>query len=163
MPNWCNNTLRINGTAEEIAQLNWKDNDSFFAPFIPRPENIGDDWYDWSLRNWGCKWDCQVEIVDDSDDYLEIQLNTPWSPPLSGILKLSILFPNCTFELKYSEPGCDFQGQAIYENGKEIEHLQTSFYGDETKCLECGETYRPEVDLDGDITYNYCYHCHTEF
>ncbi len=39
MPNWCNNTLIINGTAEEVGKMNWqKEEKLLFAKLIPERE-----------------------------------------------------------------------------------------------------------------------------
>lgn len=38
-----------------------------------------DNWYDWSLNNWGCKWDANSERVEDGD--YEFRFETPWGEP----------------------------------------------------------------------------------
>jgi len=44
--------------------------------------NQDDRWYDWRCNNWGTKWGaCEVEVVQNDEDFLEITFNTAWSPP----------------------------------------------------------------------------------
>ena len=41
-----------------------------------------DRWYDWRLKHWGTKWPaCEVEVVQDDEDLLEVTFNTAWCPP----------------------------------------------------------------------------------
>lgn len=45
-------------------------------------------WYEWSIRNWGCKWNasnCKVSPAD-SENMVYIEFTSPWSPP-EGVLK----------------------------------------------------------------------------
>lgn len=40
------------------------------------------NWYDWSVKHWGTKWNAyDAKIVDNKPKYLAIQFNTAWSPP----------------------------------------------------------------------------------
>lgn len=90
MPNWCTNTLVIQGDPEEMEQLvRIVEEDS--KPFslnsvIKMPQELKDqsspvrdevvgksnlekygakDWYDWAIKNWGTKWDVDARIVSD--------------------------------------------------------------------------------------------------
>ncbi len=50
-------------------------------------EGKPNNWYVWSLNNWGTKWNSQdAEIVNESDTHVEYCFRTAWSPPL-GITK----------------------------------------------------------------------------
>lgn len=69
-----------------------------------------DNWYDWSVKNWGTKWNAygQSELSPN-----QIQFDTAWSSPEPVIAKLSTLFPELTFEVEYDiEGGC---GNGVYE------------------------------------------------
>lgn len=90
MPNWCTNTLVIQGDPEDMEQLvRIVEGDS--TPFslssvIKMPQELKDqsspvrdevvsksnlekygakDWYDWAIKNWGTKWDVDARIVSD--------------------------------------------------------------------------------------------------
>ena len=139
MPNWCSNSLKIEGTAKELKKFKKKlDIENFLGSFIPIPpelvnrqspskttntinptkeemkENIEkikliklygvENWYDWSIKNWGTKWDMN-EVYDpesnkdienaDDDEYqtLEYSFESPWSPPIQGLENISKLYP----------------------------------------------------------------------
>ena len=36
--------------------------------FIPMPEDIGDEWFDWCVDNWGTKWDIGADIGTDKEE-----------------------------------------------------------------------------------------------
>jgi hypothetical protein len=40
------------------------------------------DWYDWSVQNWGTKWNAySFELVSEDSNTLNVQFDTAWSPP----------------------------------------------------------------------------------
>lgn len=47
-----------------------------------------DNWYDWSLNNWGCKWNANSEPVEDGD--YEFRFETPWGEPEGFIKKFAL-------------------------------------------------------------------------
>jgi hypothetical protein len=51
--------------------------------YITNYEQYGSaDWYDWSCRNWGTKWNASDTCIsrDEADD-LEVHFTTAWNPP----------------------------------------------------------------------------------
>lgn len=48
-----------------------------------------DNWYDWSLRNWGCKWDASMSDPVEDGDY-EFRFETPWGEPEVFIKKFAL-------------------------------------------------------------------------
>lgn len=78
------------------------------------------DWYEWHNKNWGTKWDVMEDGVgfDEDDDCLVASFESAWAPPIAGIIAISELFPDVQFDLRYEEPGCDFEGQFVVLNGK---------------------------------------------
>ena len=97
---------------------------------------VDDSWYNWNNRNWGCKWDASsVELVADEANgenwVLVYKFDTPWSPAVPAMEKLSEQYPTLLLTLEYEEE----QGW-----GGEIEmhHGQISAESDyEDKCYEC--------------------------
>jgi len=147
MPNWCENTLSANGTAEDIsAFVKWLDDKPFsFERIDPTPEELkesvpfsqerkdsgagkeliekfgSDNWYDWRVRNWGCKWDIdenQGKPAHSSAESIGFEFQTPWGPPERAIYTLSLKFPTLTFFLGYYEMGCGFAGETTVKNGE---------------------------------------------
>lgn len=52
------------------------------------------DWYNWSIANWGCKWNaCRPEIVDESNGITCFQFDTPWGCPDAWLQALAEKIP----------------------------------------------------------------------
>jgi hypothetical protein len=109
MPNWCHNQMVIGHSDTKVfkkflhdAGLDkpGKDQQFDFNAVIPMPKEIreaadkreNDDWYDWSVANWGCKWSAfEVESLTDGDHantFIGIRFDTPWDPPRGIVKKL---------------------------------------------------------------------------
>lgn len=72
------------------------------------------DWYDWSIENWGTKWNAHETEIEDN----VIWFDTAWSPVPDLMLKLSSLFPENYFEYDFSDERiCDLCGEFEFENG----------------------------------------------
>jgi len=126
----------------------------------PKVPWSGDNWYDWNIRNWGCKWDVGIaddnHFVDTSMDELKdggVQYNfdTAWSPPSEAIEKLSTQHPNVTFRLYYEEEQ-GWGGEVEYINGEGKTILE---YDD--KCHECDAIN--SMDYCDDCGCNVCLEC----
>lgn len=78
-------------------------NDYPFNQIIPMPDDIergnltmdqrkatnGRNWYDWSIENWGTKWDAyELRVQRLSDTSLYVMMETAWSPPIPIFEKL---------------------------------------------------------------------------
>lgn len=74
------------------------------------------DWYQWSIRNWGTKWDAAESSIEDMlPDWIEINFDTAWGPPIEWVLAVEEIFPALNFQLHYDEPGMAFKG--VYSCG----------------------------------------------
>lgn len=58
-----------------------------------------DNWYDWSLNNWGTKWNA----YDQSDNGDEIVFCTAWSTPVNAMQLLSAKYPEIEFRIQYAD------------------------------------------------------------
>ena len=114
--------------------------DDFSKPIEERLKFIGDNWYDWNVRNWGTKWDVAIhnddkypdtELTTETKDTLIYRFNTAWSPPAEAITKLSEQYPECEITLSFEEEQ-GWGGEIIFANGQgtEIESYQN-------KCRDC--------------------------
>ena len=118
MPNWCQNVAYIKHEDKTeidkiIAELDKKDEAQLFNSLVPNPSG---EWnYDWSVSNWGCKWDASVYEYwyEEEAEHLYISFDTAWGPPTVFYDKLGEL----GFEVRafYREEGMAFAG--IYDNG----------------------------------------------
>ena len=78
MPNWCANNLTIEHEDSAIVDRFVKayERGNTCNEFIPKPENIGDGWWDFCVNNWGTKWD----IGCDNDQRTGKSLNRWFRP-----------------------------------------------------------------------------------
>jgi len=139
MPNWCMNEVEIKGNPEVLKKLVERINkDGLLNSIKPLPKELKDlpsppeskeieekmmekygakDWYDWSVKNWGTKWEIDNEglTVNLEGENLHLVFNSAWSPPV--VAMNTLLLADCVDELRlsYFEPGACFAG--VYDNG----------------------------------------------
>ena len=95
MPNWCNNSLTISHKDADtldnlMAQIRADGDERLFQHIKPMPEELRDttspsdspNWYDWSVDNWGTKWDACSMDYEEYDGIVTFSFDTAWSPPL---------------------------------------------------------------------------------
>ena len=138
MPNWCDNTVMIKGTKEEIVELKEKlydySNKNVFnfeaikkCPQELRSESApqrnqqraailnkkygASDWYQWQVNNWGTKWDTSDSYLDYADEEsASWYFSTAWSPPEGIYNELSRRFPDLSISWFFDEPGMQIAG-----------------------------------------------------
>jgi hypothetical protein len=137
MPNWCSNYLRITSedkTTIDKIRKGIESDEGLFKLFYPIPEELNylvghpptktdeeiqalkekygaTDWYDWSLKNWGCKWDaCDIDIHEDEEDSLSMRFSTPWAPPID-FYKNFVNDYKVEIYADYNEEGMEFCGK----------------------------------------------------
>lgn len=78
------------------------------------------DWYAWSIYNWGTKWNAYETYLETLDEYSVIlSFQTAWSGVPNIIQKLAEMFPNITFDYKYSDEDMGYNcGEGYGENGE---------------------------------------------
>ncbi len=150
MPNWIRNKMFIHGPSASVKQCTLEiasDNEHIsFQKILPRPEDIGDGWYEWSVENWGTKWDVS-ETFEDENGY--ICFDTAWSTPLELICSLSEKYSELSFEVEFADEDLGNNcGIYHFKNGVEVDfHV----YGVEEACKVWGYDYEemfPEVKRD---------------
>jgi len=79
-----------------------------------RLDELYDDnnWYDWSVTNWGVKWDCADVQVDEEfgDTEITYRFDTPWGPPNEIYTLLVAKFPEVHISWFWDEPGTEVAG-----------------------------------------------------
>jgi len=105
-------------TEEEIEEYKKRTNKDY-CPYITQEESdrldgLYDDnnWYDWSINNWGVKWDCSDVQVEEGFGNTEItyRFDTPWGPPQEIYNLLEDRFPELTISWFWDEPGMELAG-----------------------------------------------------
>ena len=99
MPNWTENNVLFVGKKKQLktlkTMLKSKDNDFDFNNIVPMPKNIfrgnlgreeeekyGDNnWYRWSIDNWGTKWNSVDTRVEENGSTLSNNFMTAWDCP----------------------------------------------------------------------------------
>lgn len=97
-----------------------------------REEYGHDNWRNWSLANWGTKWNASeagIEVFLLAFERVKYTFSTAWSPPLPIIEALAERFPKLKFSLKYYECGCAFKGYIKYKKGEVVEEGSGSYSG----------------------------------
>lgn len=88
------------------------------------------DWYDWSVANWGTKWNAYDvdEWYDDGEGYASVRFATAWSPPIEFLVNASNKFKGLTFHLKYGDEGGGFLGESIINSGEIVEDEEYEWF-----------------------------------
>jgi hypothetical protein len=129
MPNWVKHNVSVSGSKEKLENFkdqHFKMEDGElifdFNTIIPMPENIfrGDlgqrekelygknNWYDWSLENWGTKWNsahvfCGDIYKADKQFVLSFEFDTAWATPYEIIDKMVLMHPDLFFEIQFAD------------------------------------------------------------
>jgi hypothetical protein len=130
MPNWVTNKVVIIGKAERITEivelLKGENHSNFdFNKIVPMPEELkgtrspvekhdpfliakygSDNWYDWSCRNWGTKWNASAEAepqINTKGTRATYFFATAWSTPAPLLEKLSEKFPDVKIKVWYAD------------------------------------------------------------
>lgn len=77
------------------------------------------DWYDWSVKHWGTKWDVPSHKVEQVAAH-HLVFDTAWAPPEKWLLKVSQDYPLVRFTLAFCEGGNCFWGTVVISNGEVI-------------------------------------------
>jgi len=112
-------------------------------------------WYEWSINNWGTKWNAyDCDILDEEDmvnSNHTICFQTAWSSVPDIIRKLSELFSEIEFEYSYADEdlgnNCgelnfksgEYTHSCIPDFGKESQELAFNIWGYDIE--ECGYIY----------------------
>lgn len=183
MPNWCSNTLIIEGEPKELSRLMKKveitkseaTDEHYQSVFschrvIPRPIKENDNWYNWNTENWGSKWDLSDPQLDNSEwenGVIRYTFESAWSPVIPVVEALAKEHKKVTITYTYYEGGCDFWGEVEYQKGKETsfdegsltdagcEKLKYLVGDDHHNCLECWN----DIECNGETTSDFCNEC----
>ena len=75
-------------------------------------------WYDWSIENWGCKWNAS-QTWKAGDDTVSFQ--TPWEPPLKVLETLAQKYPDKEFWCVFADEADEGCAGIIYGHDGRIE------------------------------------------
>lgn len=147
MPNWVKNKAIVEGeNKEQINEVMELFRDEVdFNKIVPMPEAIKnttapvrnpedpknqllrekygfDSWYDWSLANWGTKWNAHSSYYEVRGATLVFWYNTAWATPHEFHLALSKKFPDLTFTVEFADEEIGYNcGTLEYKDGEYTE------------------------------------------
>jgi hypothetical protein len=147
LPNWMTHRVNVTGPASELQRLVKtcirvpQDDDEVtldFAALRPMPDVVratGEDgsetarerartatgyhgWYDWSLANWGTKWNSSAfqELLREQERYACV-FDTAWSCPEPIFREIALSFPLLTVRVFSVEEGCGFGAVSDMRDG----------------------------------------------
>lgn len=146
MPNWCRNTLVVEGDeislklfVEKVGQTGKilsfaihivpPTEAEFAAEEAARGGGGGGDgekkfsfpsWYAWNVANWGTKWDCKdASIVCETSGMVTFIFDTAWSPPNPWLAAVALMEPTLRFTMTFEDEGCEFAG-TLFAQGNRV-------------------------------------------
>lgn len=153
MPNWCDNMVTLSHPDKSKidaldAELSNRDNEShrslgeFFNHLRPNPS--GEWQYDWSVENWGSKWDAGIIDFERCDDNeIWVSFESAWSPPTA--LYEFLMNEGWKVYAVYYEPGMGYGGIFDSENGGD------DYYEFDWTCREDIENLPGDLIEFGDL------------
>ena len=130
-----------------------------FNILVPMPDEVKDEgWYEWSITNWGTKWNAYEAFRCDTETF---SIQTAWSCPFPIFGALSEKFPDAEIEVRFADEdtgsNCgvlNFKGGILYDqnipedSSKEAYELAFNVCGGEDMYIWNEETQEYEYDED---------------
>ena len=134
MPNWTANNVLFVGKEKQLKtlkdMLKSDENDFDFNNIVPMPKNIyrgslgtveeekygKNNWYHWSIDNWGTKWNAVDTRVELNDGSLYYTFDTAWDCPREIVNALMRMKKTILKDIKIS-------WECIHEDGYEEETI----------------------------------------
>lgn len=168
MANYVTNIVHFKGDESRIEELRATVQDERygmiridFDKIIPMPKDLfmgaigarerelygNNNWLDWSLANWGSKWNSMpTEDPDEEYEPATLRFLTANNPPHPILQKLSEMYPDITMEHQWADDnigmGC---GQRTYQAGQIIDEYYPD-YGRRAIDFSCEVTGQTPAD-----------------
>ena len=185
MPNWCSNGITLRHADPAMIERAAKalQAGTFLQEFIPCPAELTEavanfetneamvakhgysSWYDFSIANWGTKWDVNSDNVEIEDaNTVTAGFDSAWAPPTTAYERLLDLgFDVVAF---YYEPGMQFVGKwdngedECFEYGGQTSETVRDYIGEEIddyfgiseEMAQYEDEENQEIDLDGGLS-----------
>ncbi len=111
MPNWCDNSVRIEGPVDKIYDMaKAMEENRLLEHMVP----LSNGWdYHEAVDEWGTKWDISEASVTHNveDGVIEGFFMSAWSPPTNAFETYSLNNPEVSIEHRYYEGGNDYCGR----------------------------------------------------
>lgn len=91
------------------------------------------DWYDWSIKNWGTKWNAYDQI---KIEFGKIQFDTAWSTPYPVMEKIAKKYPELSLIVEFADEDIGNNcGRYAFKYGILVEEYLPS--GNEAELFAC--------------------------
>lgn len=167
MANRCENEIIIDGPADDVLRIKkYIKKESFFNNFCKKPKNANR--YDRRINNRWCKRDTWKKMMNccEYEEYknrgtLTLLFDTALSPPYEAMYYLAIHNPKVSIELRYSEWGMWFSGEAKRSDWERQYHNEydDSYFGEWQECSQCHWIYWPHDEERWDPERTICHRC----
>lgn len=197
MPNWCENSLIITFNPRDKKQVAYMKRvirgirkERLLSALVPMPKHQPDptkpnpfnakngvglnekipNWYDWSIDNWGTKWEVHDLSIDEEDlqqieDDMERQKESStirlsflsaWSPPTNALMNSKLSKLGIYYRLDYFEGGVGFFGSCENDNDTSvgIDFSDSVDFKDEQSIYKDLVRMAEEQDLDSSVVDN---------
>lgn len=140
------NAIKALEGPENVKDFSEKD----FEDFVQCLRNVRSsgfmNWYEWSIQNWGTKWNAYGFGDRDTND--TIYFETAWSAPLPVLEKLAEKFPDVIIDFKWADEDTGTNTGHIVVKGGEV-------LVDERPKNRSKEAYEMRFDLVPEDKENY--------
>lgn len=106
------------------------------------------NWYDWSINNWGTKWNAYAQEDWSTDSF---KFDTAWATPALIFEALSTMFPEASFYVEFADEDMGNNcGTLTYSGGELIEEINEADnlrFACEVKGYDYDE-YMAEIEED---------------
>ena len=122
MPNWTQNSLTLEGTAEDLQHI--YNNEFNFHKLHPCPfingENYDEGWYEWCCKHWGTKWSPDEPDINysEGDTSLSAIFQTAWTTPHALFAYLTVQYPSLTITCEWEDENYETVGITTYSHGE---------------------------------------------
>lgn len=146
MPNWCYNSISIEGEPQKMKSLievinifqkqEGEEKMGLMRCLIGLPPDVkmsnynNQGWYETNIAWFGTKWDFPNDYdmnIDISEDGTQVVIgvSSAWSPPINAFQKVAEKY-GVKVEMYYEEPGADFCGKTYFNSDGMVE-LQNDY------------------------------------
>lgn len=124
MPNHITNKLEIKGDINIINKIIGDNDCEFsFGIVVPMPKKEENNWYNWSLANWGTKWDAyEISEITRGNNFAKLSFQTAWSPPKKWLDIVMIKFPELEYVLYWSDEDFPSSGKITNDDNGYYSH-----------------------------------------
>ena len=169
MPNWVRHKVEVKGNKDRVYgfKINHikEDIDGImfdFSTVIKMPETVytgslgekerkkygSNNWYDWSIKNWGTKWNSahtsvRKMVKTETGYVLRLEFDTAWSTPIPVIKELAKMYPDLQFDVQFADEdigsNCGFY--SFDKNGADVTFLDDEGLAKDVWGITDGDEY----------------------